>query len=93
MQVDLYLGFPVICHVADPEEFWDERLAPEWAKQQRWVYYLDNYPKKGELYKEMENVLNAHPNLKVILCHFYFISANLEKPKISCPTIETLDSI
>jgi len=73
------LGFPVLCHVADPEEFWDERLAPEWAKQQRWVYYLDNYPKKEELYKEMENVLNAHPNLKVILCHFYFISANLEK--------------
>ena len=71
--------FPVLCHVADPEEFWDEKLAPDWAKKQRWVYYLDDYPKKQELYKEMENVLDAHPNLKVVLCHFYFISASLEK--------------
>ena len=71
--------FPVLCHVADPEEFWDENLAPDWAKKQRWVYYLDDYPKKEELYDEMENVLDAHPDLKVVLCHFYFISADLEK--------------
>jgi predicted TIM-barrel fold metal-dependent hydrolase len=73
------LGFPVLCHVADPEEFWDEALAPDWAKKQRWVYYLDDYPTKEELYNEMENVLTAHPTLKVTLCHFYFISGNLEK--------------
>jgi len=73
------LGFPVLCHVADPEEFWDEKLAPDWAKKQRWVYYLDDYPTKEELYNEIEDVLNTHPNLKVVLCHFYFISANLEK--------------
>lgn len=73
------LNFPVLCHVADPEEFWDEKMAPEWAKHKGWVYYLDDYPRKKELYKEMENVLDDHPNLKVVLCHFYFISANLEK--------------
>jgi predicted TIM-barrel fold metal-dependent hydrolase len=72
-------GFPVLCHVADPEEFWDEKLAPEWAKKQRWVYYLDDYPMKEELCNEMENILDAHPDLKVVLCHFYFISADLEK--------------
>jgi predicted TIM-barrel fold metal-dependent hydrolase len=71
--------FPVLCHVADPEEFWDENLAPDWAKKQRWVYYLDDYPKKEELNDEMENVLSGHPDLKVVLCHFYFISADLEK--------------
>ncbi len=73
-----FRDFPVLCHVADPEEFWDEKLAPDWAKKQRWVYYLDDYPKKEELYNEMENVLNAHPDLKVVLCHFYFISGDLE---------------
>jgi len=73
------LGVPVLCHVADPEEFWDEKQAPEWAKSKGWVYYLDDYPKKEELYAEMENVLDAHPNLKVVLCHFYFISADLER--------------
>jgi predicted TIM-barrel fold metal-dependent hydrolase len=73
------LGFPVLCHVADPEEFWDEKSAPDWAKKKKWVYYLDDYPTKEELYNEMENVLSTHPSLKVVLCHFYFISANLEK--------------
>ncbi|MCW4020805.1 MAG: amidohydrolase family protein [Candidatus Bathyarchaeota archaeon] len=73
------LGFPVLCHVADPEEFWDENLAPDWAKQRRWVYYLDDYPLKEELYGEMENVLDAHPNLKIVLAHFYFLSADLER--------------
>jgi len=73
------LGVPVLCHVADPEEFWDEKTAPEWAKSRGWVYYLDDYPEKEELYAEMENVLDAHPDLKVVLCHFYFISADLER--------------
>jgi len=73
------LGVPVLCHVADPEEFWDEKLAPEWAKSRGWVYYLDDYPTKEELYAEMENVLDAHPDLKVVLCHFYFISADIER--------------
>ncbi|MFQ6095287.1 MAG: amidohydrolase family protein, partial [Candidatus Bathyarchaeia archaeon] len=71
-------GFPVLCHVADPEEFWDEELAPDWAKEQGWVYYLEDYPLKEELYHEMENVLDRHPDLKVVLCHFYFISGDLE---------------
>jgi len=73
------LGFPVLCHVADPEEFWDEETAPEWAKKQNWVYYRGDYPPKEELYKEMENVLERHPRLKIVLCHFYFMTADLER--------------
>jgi predicted TIM-barrel fold metal-dependent hydrolase len=73
------LKFPVLCHVADPEEFWNEKLAPEWAKRRGWVYYGGNYPSKEELYKEMENVLDNHPGLKIVLCHFYFMSADLER--------------
>ncbi len=69
----------VLCHVADPEEFWVENLAPDWAKKRGWVYYAGDYPTKEELYNEMENVLDAHPDLKVVLCHFYFMSADLDK--------------
>ena len=65
--------------MADPEEFWDENLAPDWAKKQGWVYYLDDYPTKEELYGEIEHVLESHPRLNVVLCHFYFISADLER--------------
>ena len=71
-------GYAVLCHVADPEEFWDERLIPNWAKERGWAYYGDDYPSKEELYSEMENVLDDHPKLKIVLCHFYFMSANLE---------------
>jgi len=72
------LGYTVLCHVADPEEFWDEGLIPKWAKDKGWGYYVGGYPTKGELYREMENVLDRHPGLKIVLCHFYFMSANLE---------------
>ena len=71
--------FPVLCHVADPEEFWDKDLAPDWAKERGWVYYKGDYPTKEELYSEMENVLDTHPDLKVVLCHFFFMSADLER--------------
>lgn len=73
------IGYPVLCHVADPEEFWDEELAPEWAKEKNWVYYKGDYPLKEELYEEMRNVLEGHPDLKIVLCHFYFMSADLER--------------
>ena len=71
--------FAVLLHVADPEEFWDEKLIPNWAKAQDWGYYKGDWPTKKELYTEMENILNNHPDLKAVLCHFYFMSADLEK--------------
>jgi len=73
------LGVTVLCHVADPEEFWVENLAPDWAKKRGWVYYAGDYPTKEELYSEMEHVLDAHPDLKVVLCHFYFMSTDLDR--------------
>jgi predicted TIM-barrel fold metal-dependent hydrolase len=73
------LDFPVLCHVADPEEFWDKNLIPEWAKNRGWTYYKENYPTKEELYNEIECVLKVHPNLRIVLAHFYFMSANLER--------------
>jgi predicted TIM-barrel fold metal-dependent hydrolase len=69
---------PVLCHVADPEEFWDEKLAPQWAKENNWVYYNGDFPSKKELYKETEHVLSRHPRLDVVLAHFYFMSGDLE---------------
>ena len=72
-------GYAVLCHVADPEEFWDERLIPEWAREKGWGYYHGDFPSKEELYAEMHQILDEHPRLKIVLCHFYFISADLEK--------------
>jgi predicted TIM-barrel fold metal-dependent hydrolase len=71
------LGFPLLFHVNDPEEFWDPQKAPSWAKEQGW-FYDSSYPTKEQLYAEVERVLDACPNLKVIFAHFYFVSADLE---------------
>jgi len=72
------LGFPVLFHVNDPEEFWDAEKVPKWAKERGW-FYDNTYPTKEQLYAEVENVLNRCPNLKVIFAHFYFLSADLER--------------
>jgi len=72
------LGFPILFHVNDPEEFWDAEKAPRWAKERGW-FYDNTYPKKEQLYAEVEKVLNRCPNLKVIFAHFYFLSADLER--------------
>lgn len=72
------LGFPLLFHVNDPEEFWDPQKTPSWAKEQGW-FYDGTYPTKEQLYAEVESVLDRCPDLKVIFAHFYFVSADLER--------------
>ena len=67
------MGFPVLWHENDPEEFWNPAQAPEWAKGPGWLYD-DTFPSNESLYQECERALDKHPNLKVIFAHFYFLS-------------------
>ena len=71
--------FPVLCHVGDVEDFWRESKTPEWAKARGWGYWKGDYPKLEELYTEIENVLERHPRLKIVLCHLLFMSTDLER--------------
>lgn len=71
-------GVPLVWHVADPEEFWDLKLAPKWAAARGWVYD-ETYVKKEQLYAEVERVLARHPRLKVSFAHFFFLSADLPR--------------
>ena len=71
--------FPVLCHIGDVEDFWYEEKTPEWAKVRNWGYYDGDYPMLDELYCEIENVLERHPGLKIALCHFLFMSPELER--------------
>jgi predicted TIM-barrel fold metal-dependent hydrolase len=70
---------PVVFHVADPEEFWNEDLCPDWARDHGWFYGDGTYPSKESLYAEVDRVLERHPGLKLILAHFYFLSADLAR--------------
>ncbi len=71
--------FPVVFHVADPDEFWDAALCPGWARQSGWDYSDGSYPTKEDLYGEVEHILERHPTLKITFAHFYFLSKELER--------------
>lgn len=71
--------FPILWHVADPEEFWDKERVPSFVKAAGWDYSSDTYPPKEEFYQRVHRVLIRFPNLKVIFAHFYFLSADLER--------------
>jgi len=71
--------FPVVFHVADPDEFWDAERCPTWARESGWDYSDGSYPSKEDLYGEVENILKRHPDLKIILAHFYFLSQDLNR--------------
>ncbi|NQT08954.1 amidohydrolase family protein, partial [Candidatus Bathyarchaeota archaeon] len=49
------------------------------AKERGWGYYHGDYPALEELYAEIESVLDRHPELPTVLCHFLFLSPHLER--------------
>ncbi len=71
--------FPVVFHVADPDEFWDAERCPGWARQFGWDYSDGSYPSKEDLYAEVDHILARHPRLRIIFAHFYFLSRELER--------------
>jgi predicted TIM-barrel fold metal-dependent hydrolase len=72
-------GTPIVLHLADPEEFWDAERCPDWARAQGWFYGDGSYPTKEDLYGEVNRILDRYPDLTLVLAHFYFLSANLER--------------
>lgn len=81
--------FPLVWHVADPEEFWDPDTTPGWAKKNDWGYNETFVPKE-QFYTEVGNVLKRHPMLKVAFAHFYFLSADLKRASELLDTYENV---
>ncbi|MBQ3707471.1 MAG: amidohydrolase family protein [Clostridia bacterium] len=64
--------FPVTMHLGDPEAFWlpgDDGHEP---------YYDRSFPTLSALRRETEGILEKHPALDLVLCHFYFIADDCE---------------
>ena len=59
--------FPVTMHLGDPIGYW-----------QSGVYGAD-MPALEQLRSETERVLESHPGLDIVLCHFYFMADDLER--------------
>ena len=53
--------FPVVFHVADPDEFWDVENCPAWARESGWDYSDGSFPSKEDLYREVEHILQRNP--------------------------------
>jgi len=71
-------GFPVLCHVADPHEFWDKEKVPDWALERGWFYDESHVP-YGQYYDDVESMLHKHPKLRAIFAHFFFLSGNPDR--------------
>ncbi|MEO8205643.1 MAG: amidohydrolase family protein [Chthoniobacterales bacterium] len=71
-------GFPMLWHVGDPPEFWDEKAVPLWARQNKW-WYDETYPPKAQIDREIANVMARHPRMNLILPHLFFLSHDLEE--------------
>jgi len=72
-------GTPLIFHVNDPEEFWDARRVPNWARSAGWFYGDGTFINNEAQYAEVQRVLECHPKLNVIFAHFFFLSAQLPR--------------
>jgi predicted TIM-barrel fold metal-dependent hydrolase len=72
-------GTPLLFHVNDPEEFWDAERVPGWARERGWFYGDGSYVDNEAQYAEVLNVLERHPDLRVIFAHFFFLSAQLPR--------------
>lgn len=72
---------PIVWHVADPEENWDEEACGEYAKEHGWYYGDGTFLLKEELYEEVFRVLDKHPKLNVTFAHMFFLSKDVERAR------------
>ena len=65
-------GTHLLMHVNDPDEFWDEKRAPDWAIEHGWVYLDGTYASYREIQNQAIKILEEHPNLSVTFAHLFF---------------------
>ena len=72
-------GTHLIFHVNDPEEFWDRSKVSQDIIDNGWFYGDGSYASNEEVYRQIDRVLEKHPNLLVNFAHFFFYSYNPHK--------------
>lgn len=69
---------PILFHVNDPADYWDEKRAPMRAREQGWLYG-EGVVKDSEQYRQVRCVMERHEKLNVCFAHFFFLSAQLPR--------------
>ncbi len=77
---------PIVCHINDPEEYWDEELMRKWAIGEDliargWLYNDGTFLSYEEIFDETVQRLEKNPKLNIIFAHFMFLSNQIEKAK------------
>ena len=77
---------PIVCHINDPEEYWDENKIREWPIGERliefgWLYNNNTFLTHEEIFGEMIRRLEKNPKLNIIFAHFMFLSNQIEVAK------------
>lgn len=70
---------PLLMHVADPDYDWDAERITEDAKKRGFFYGDGSYPSWEQLHIEAENIVKNHPQLKIILAHFFYLAIDLPR--------------
>ncbi len=72
-------GTHLLFHVNDPEEFWDRTKVSQDLIDRGWFYGDGDYASNEEVYRQINRILEKHPNLCVNFAHFFFYSNYPEK--------------
>lgn len=83
--------FPILYHINDPIEFWDREKIPRWADKAGF-YYGKDIPSAKQIQKETLNMLEKHPDLKLTIAHFFFLS-NSDDYEIACMMMERFKNL
>ena len=66
-------GFPVLMHLANPAEFWDESKVSDYWKA-RGCYFDETFPKFSEFHDEILKRMEKNPKLNFTLAHFGYMT-------------------
>lgn len=72
---------PLMIHNNDPKANWDMSKATERAIKNGWVYD-ETIPSQEWFFKQLESVLEKHPNLRAALAHFGFYSDDIDRAEM-----------
>lgn len=75
------LGIPAVIHSGDPSYFWDiDRILP-CQIERGWFYGGEGYMKCEDIYKADFEMLEKHPDLKVVFAHLFFLSEDINEAR------------
>lgn len=74
-------GLPILWHVNDPESCWGKPEDAPRHIRMAGELYDDTFINNEVQYRQILNILDRHPNIKIIFAHLFFLSAQL--PRLS----------